>query len=736
MSSYHFLSKADKQKGQKGYLTYTFINGLGYSFMAETIIYLLAMHFGAGNIQLGYISSAVYLTGLITFFVPVIFPNVKIVNLFFVAWLIRGIVCILYGIAPSLSDKNAVLVIILVYTLYCVLRNTAYPLNPVIQSVITKPSERGHFSSRVIIILYTSMMLSRLASFGGLSLFSGNELTGLFLLIALGIILNTMASFAIKKIPVNETVKPRSLKQALKIFTRYLKNPQQFLFILLYCGGMSLIVLFNFAIPFLTKVVGIHSNMIFIFTMINFLGVVVSSRLVRPFLDRFGSKPLLTLASLIIFFLSFFWILTMDNDFKIIYYIFGFISMFFIGMIRLVLERLMVNFIPEDDRVGFSSSIAVVFSVISLLVGLAGGWLADLSVNFDISFPHEYSLTFGFMGLLALVNFIMSLFLKESGSLTANQFLTVVSNPRNLKTIHNIDMLKRVNDNVRKQTILIELESDTSHLATQEIRNRLQLATMRDKEMTIRSLFSNPRPALEEDLIKEALDRYSWWRQSAIFALGAYPTTKTKSALRKIFKEKYPYMKSVASKSMARIGDLSCHDEVANLLETEGLDARTYINLVIAISLMEKDGHYWKHIFRLASEELSYRFIQSLMIIGSLRQNFQPPIDTLFYELNLSEKGGFDALFEELADLDLSDEDFSLLADGIENKDYYSIVSWCRHRCKGFELLEPYEYLRKSIVSYKKRHISPSMAMAVMYLTMQLELLYKKQLSAVRYTAE
>ncbi|WP_169714808.1 MFS transporter [Spirochaeta cellobiosiphila] len=716
-----FLSRSDKVKGQKSYLTYTFINGLGYSFLAETIIYLMALHFGADNTQLGYISSTVYLTGLVVFFVPRYFPGVRIVNLFFGAWLLRGLVCLAYGGVFYLPQRYAVYLIIGVYTLYCLLRNVAYPLNHVLQGIVTKPSERGNYSSKVMVVLYASMMLSRFISFTGLSIYESNELKGIYFLLGLGIILNTAASIAVKRIPVKDTIQRSNLGESFQKFLGYLKDSRHRILILLYCGGMSLIVLFNFTVPFLRKSVGIPSNIIFIFTTINFLGVIISSRLARPFLDRFGSKPLLTIVNLIIIVLSLIWVMLPGSTDLWIFFLLGFISLFFIGMIRLLLDRLIVNSIPEDDRVGFSSAVAVVFSLVSLGVGLLGGYLADFSSALHLAIPHEYSLSFGLMGLLALFNFALSLLLQERGSLSANQFLNILINPKHLKTIHNIDLLKRTQNQVRRQSLLAELESDQSHLATQEIQKRLKLATLRDKEMVIRSLFSNPRPELEEDIIEEAMDNYSWWRQSAIFALGAYNSPKSKQALRQIMEESYPYIKSIAAKSMARIHDYSCHQEILDLVYTPKLDVRTYINLVIALSIIEREGGYWKIIFDLIPRNNSFRFKQSLFIIGSTRNNFQPPLESLFHELNLSEQGGFDTLFEEIADMSLSEEEFTRLFRLSKQKDYLGLWDWCRKRCTALTLLEPFESLRLNILGFKGNSISPTLALAGLYFTMHLD---------------
>ncbi|QEN03878.1 MFS transporter [Thiospirochaeta perfilievii] len=717
----NFLSRKEKEIGQKSYIKYTFINGLSYSFLAETIIYLMALNFGASNMQLGYISSAVYLTGIVVFFVPILFPNTRIIKLFFIAWLLRGGITIFYGLTPFLPNRISVYVIIVVYTLYCLFRNIAYPLNHVIQSCITKPTNRGDYTSLIIIILYSSMMLSRFISFSALTFFKSNELLGILSLLLLGFILNTFASFAIIKVPIRESIPKRSLREAFFTFRLYLKQKQTFLIILLYCGGMSLFVLFNFSIPFLKKEVNINSNIIFIYTMINFLGVIFASRTARPFLDRFGSKPLLIPVNLIIIIISIVWSISKPTTNPILFFVLGIISMYFIGMIRLLLDRLIINSIPEGDRIGFTSSLAVVFSFISLIIGILGGFLADLPTVLSLELNNEYSLSFLLMAFLATFNFIISFFIGEKGCLTAFEFLLTLISPKNRKTIHNLDKLNRTSDKVKKQLILVELESDDTMLATEEIQKRLKLSNLKDKEMVIRSLFSYPRYELLDEIIEEAQDKLSWWRQSAIFALGAYDDERSKTVLRKIFKEKYPYVKSIAAKSLARVNDFSFHREIIDMLKLKNLDVRTYINLIIAISLIENNGNYWSSIFLLIKEKASFRFQQTLINIGCTRLNFTPPIDEFFYDLNIDIESGFNTILEELYDIKVTDKELAELHCYLSEKNYYKIWSWSSKRCREFKLLEPFEPLRLEIIHFRKRDISPTMAIASLYFTIQLE---------------
>lgn len=726
-----YLSRVEKQKGKKSYQHYTFINGLSFSFLAETLIYLLALNYGANNVQLGYISSAVYLTGIISLFTPILFSKIKIITLFFVAWLLRGFVSLFYGVVIFSDTQFNVTLILIIYTIFCLLRNISYPFNHVIQGFITKRSERSSYASKILITLYFSMTVSRFISFSTLTVMRDNELIALAVLIGVGIILNTAASFSIRNVPIKEVIEKKSLKDVILSFKSYVFKPGSLLIILLYCGGMSLFVLFNFSIPFLRKELEIPSNAIFIYTTINFVGVILASQFIRPFLDRFGSKPLLIIVNTIVVLLSILWMLSNPDISLMWFFVLGFISMFFIGMIRLLLDRLIINSIPVDDKISFTSALAIVFSIVSLIVGMGGGYLAEISYKFSDYISHEYSLSFLLMVIVAGFNVIIAFFVKEKDSSSLLQSVYALTNSKHRKAIHNIDRLHRTNDSIRKQMILIEIESDDTNLATEEIRRRLKLSTLRAKEMVIRSLFSNPRPELEEELLLEASDSLSWWRQSAIFALGAYNSHESRSVLQSVFREKYPYIRSIAAKSLARIGDHSCLKEIYTLLHSNTLDVRTYINLIIALSLIENNGSYWTEIFRLIKDKSSFRFQQSLLIIGSTRLSFEPPISEFFYDLNCNESEGFQIMLEELIDIKISPSDFNLIQKCIIDKDYYGIFNWSKTICRELKLVEPYEKLRIEIVDFRKRKITASIAFASLYFTYQLMLIHKDTLDNV-----
>jgi hypothetical protein len=64
MNKTNFLSAEEKERGFSNLKKHSVWNGLGFSFMTEAIIYLMAINFNATNVQLGYISSALFYPAL------------------------------------------------------------------------------------------------------------------------------------------------------------------------------------------------------------------------------------------------------------------------------------------------------------------------------------------------------------------------------------------------------------------------------------------------------------------------------------------------------------------------------------------------------------------------------------------------------------------------------------------------------------------------------------------------
>src|SRR5690554_5401493 len=117
-----YLSESEKRTGQIRLYKSEVWNGLGFSMLGDTIVYILAVQFGAGNLALGYIASAMYIVGAILPVMSRLFRNRNVVRVQTITWILRGLVCLFYLPLLWLEGSFAVVLLLSVYTLFCCFR--------------------------------------------------------------------------------------------------------------------------------------------------------------------------------------------------------------------------------------------------------------------------------------------------------------------------------------------------------------------------------------------------------------------------------------------------------------------------------------------------------------------------------------------------------------------------------------------------------------------------------------
>lgn len=129
MAKTRYLSEAEKREGRKHLYRQEMYNGIAYSWIGDTIVYLMAIYFSASNIALGYISAAAYITGVVLPFVPRIFHGKNHIKVQSTVWAFRGLVCLLYLGLFFLTGQAAVFLLLLVYTLFNLFRMVGVALH-------------------------------------------------------------------------------------------------------------------------------------------------------------------------------------------------------------------------------------------------------------------------------------------------------------------------------------------------------------------------------------------------------------------------------------------------------------------------------------------------------------------------------------------------------------------------------------------------------------------------------
>ena len=160
-----FLSEEEKLSSQKRIYKFQSLNGMAFNFMGQTPVYLMAINFGATNIELGYISSLMFLTGFILVFLPRLLAGRNLIKVQSAAWFFRGMFVLLYLALYFLEGRAAVTLILVVYTLFCTARIIGVVIWIPLTKMVTNTSNRGNFIGQGKIIDQSASVVSKLISF-------------------------------------------------------------------------------------------------------------------------------------------------------------------------------------------------------------------------------------------------------------------------------------------------------------------------------------------------------------------------------------------------------------------------------------------------------------------------------------------------------------------------------------------------------------------------------------------
>ena len=226
----------------------------------------------------------------------------------------------------------------------------------------------------------STQIVSRLVSYGILSLQYLAELFGLLTLQGLGIITNTMAALSFRRIPNRTRVEYKKGENLFVILARGMKNPQHRRILILRWIALGQLILFAMTIPFLRRSAGFTPAAIFLFTIALSLAAFLSSLTLRPIVQRAGSRPLLFFTSIPAAVLFLAWTIVPSSYTPALFAIIGFATMFFFKSSSLAAQQMLISITPDDGAVGFNAMETFVTSLLALILGFGAGYLADLSL--------------------------------------------------------------------------------------------------------------------------------------------------------------------------------------------------------------------------------------------------------------------------------------------------------------------------------------------------------------------
>lgn len=680
-----YLSEKEKKVGQAHLYHSEVWNGLGVSMLGDTIVYILAVRFGASNIALGYIASAMYIVGIILPVTTRIFDNRNVVRLQTINWFLRGLVCLLYLPLLWVQGSFAVFLLLFVYTMFCTFRVLGMVSYDYTFKSITTNRNRGRVIGNTNVAFQSSTIIARFINFAVTSLESLSGVVGMVVLQMFGVVANTVASYHVSKIPCRTAITYKKGRTMGVLFREAMADHYARIRLLVYWVYLAVTVVLGMTVAFLTKEVGLSSSLVFLYATGVSLSVVFSGSFCKFFSDRLGSRPLIIANGFALIISILGWMVIPVTAQIYLFFILGLSTNFFLGVINILIRRLTAAVIPDDEAVGFNSMVNFVIAFFALFGGLAGGALATLGLHV----PHElhlggirlgnsYVLTHSLALVFSIIGLVLSASLQEKGSYTTKAAAQIMFSLHGIRALLDMDRLNKATDPIKRKSLLLSLGANLTGVATGEIRSTLASPFSDDKAEVIRGLLDRPRPSLADDLIRDAFDTDSYTQVESIFALGGLPgNEKVETALVYLLEHGSVLMRSAAANSLARVtresGHLARIESISDLATT----IREEMNFLAARNIMDKEGTFFGELFLAAKKGMSPSFRQTRYALMAHFLSFPPPLALLYEQKNLGHDEYLSDFLDEARDVVEIDQQRTAIASAFEHREWSRIWAIC-----------------------------------------------------------
>jgi hypothetical protein len=326
---------------------------------------------------------------------------------------------------------------------------------------------------------------------------------------------------------------------------------------------------------------------------------------------------------------SLFWMIVPVAAPLIVFLLLGFFSYFCLGASDIFINRLFLYRIPEKEAFSYNAMNNFMMAIVSLLFGVIGGFCIDIGTL--IHFPvvlNPYAILFALIFILGVIGLWLSLSVEEKGSLSARDMLSVFS-PDGMRAYIDIGKLGRADSEFKKKTVLLSIGNNANETATREIKSLMGTPLSNSKEEMIISLFNFPRPSLLPYLLSEAADPDSYYREKALFALGAYKGSEIEHLLISLLDDPDLIIRSIAAKSLGRTGNTDYLDKVRiYFLQDNPIAAQ--LNYIIALKNMDTEGTFLQYLFQSVHKRRSRRYKETVFSLYSDILDFQPYLEELY----------------------------------------------------------------------------------------------------------
>ncbi|MBI4979123.1 MAG: MFS transporter [Spirochaetes bacterium] len=649
------LSRPEQIKAQRTYLSYAMFNPLGASLTIGPISTLLALYYGANNLQTGLLFASIYLAGVFAVVTPALFQGMDASRVTSRSWWIRSVIAgsiLFFPFIPDASLKVWLLVGILFAFLS--IRAVGISTIPSVLRTISGPRELTTMNAEAMLRWYFGCLITALLAWGVLSQRHRlGEENAFMILFGVGFMFNLVTSQRLSCLPQTGSIEGgslRALKEAFFEVTRQ-RTYREVVWITLLQVPMAIAAAYQ--VNALRGYLGYTPEAITALTVVGLVVSVAGARALVLIGARIPVRPLLLGSHLFLFILgaSWTWLQLFPAPIRsIIAAILFVLGTLFLAISGTVLAALSNERLPRDNAVSFSV-IYQLAGVVAAILGIAAVQGLGMLAPF-IRMPglHPYSHSFFLWTVLSLgVCFFALVMAKGKFGLLARDIEQIL--PPNLLTVfraHDVTVhASSQPSEVREfENVLVSHSPAGERLILEALRH----PEARQRSAAFNALYENPLPSSLPYILAEADNQDSPLRGEAVNALGFLRVPAATDALRELVHDRNPDIFSKAYKGLLR-HDVQLSDSTAFMKRYRSLRHTWHrLDMLWGLLAQKRSDLLWDII----AYEMSYThdpvWIRSVFIILAESLGDDVRMSELFIVEREKPRAAFEELLAELPD--------------------------------------------------------------------------------------
>ncbi len=670
------LSPTELTRGRKIFLAYTFFNVLSFLLINSNLIILFALKLGANSFIIGLLSSFIQISYLFMLVGRNLIKKMGAIRLFGTFWTLRYILMIPVVFIPLLHNlkinfQTASLTILLFSVLaFNISRGIAVTsYNPVIGE-LAGDKDKGNFLSKVQIINHALVISTGVLI--ALYLSKNAPITKYTLFIGIGIASGLIGSYLIFKLPepvASDRGITKSFRESISNVFK-IKALRKF-FVFLFTSSLSIAMLVPFVLVYFKNVYHNLDSQVIFFTVAGGFGA-LSMALINGFIiDRIGPKPLTLIYGSIIVLILIPLLLTPSFSISTREYIFACLTFFFTYMgTRGILNTNQLYFfslIKPEERLNLGILYFLTMGISGTGGSLLGGALLD---NFQKYFSGSQVLAFRtyftILLVLYLITIILTFTLKDIGTYTIRDAMSIIFSPRDLRAISLLNKLGKSKSLSEEKHIIQALGVSGSPVTKEELLQRLKSPSFSIRAEALNALNNVPiDEKIESALISEIKNHHYTTAYLAAEIIGRRKIKSGEKALKQTLTSKDYFL---VGKSMVALAQIGSRDTIPHIIKilSKTTNPRLIIHAAWALQIFKEKKAIPALLNKLEEKNSPFVRDEIILSISGILDFFDwfYPMYTTFLE---SAHEGIEVLLDKLKYHPISQEKKKKIAGVIQN---------------------------------------------------------------------